>query len=222
MTTIESIPGCLRCGTCCKNGGPALHREDRRLIENGILSINDLFTIRKGEPVWDNVRNQRIFADDELIKIKGTGDTWSCKFYDQKDKTCGIYIHRPVECQVLNCRDTRKISQIYEKERLSRMDLLSERNVACSFVKDHELTCGYKRIKKLIQSIDDPSCSEQLSRLMEIVLYDAHLRDLLVEKKVLHEDAMAFFFGLPLMETIRRFGYKIEKGQGASYRICQV
>lgn len=222
MKTEKSIPQCLRCGTCCQNGGPALHREDLKLIENGTLSIHDLFTIRKGEPVWDNVRNQRIFSDAEMIKIKGSENVWACKFYCRKDNSCQIYLQRPVECRALNCRDTRKIRQLYEKERLSRGDLLEGKKELLSLVKDHDLKCGYDRIRALTQSSDPGSMSARFSQLIEIALYDGNLRELLIEKGVLHREAMAFFFGFPLMETMERFGYKIEKMEGERYRIFPV
>lgn len=56
---------CRRCGTCCEKGGPALHTDDRMLIENGHIPARYLFTIREGEPVVDNVKENPIFAQTD-------------------------------------------------------------------------------------------------------------------------------------------------------------
>ena len=47
---------CRRCGTCCEKGGPALHGEDRPLVDRGQVPARCLFTIRAGEPVRDDMR----------------------------------------------------------------------------------------------------------------------------------------------------------------------
>ncbi len=40
---------CDRCGTCCRQGGPALHIQDRHLVAPGFLGFDVLVTIRRGE-----------------------------------------------------------------------------------------------------------------------------------------------------------------------------
>jgi len=38
---IEPTPrSCLRCGTCCRKGGPAMHLRDRKLVEDGFARIS--------------------------------------------------------------------------------------------------------------------------------------------------------------------------------------
>jgi hypothetical protein len=34
---------CRRCGTCCRKGGPALHREDRHLVVDGLIPADVYF-----------------------------------------------------------------------------------------------------------------------------------------------------------------------------------
>ena len=47
---------CKRCGTCCREGGPALHRVDHDLVASGKIPLKDLYTIRKEELARDNVK----------------------------------------------------------------------------------------------------------------------------------------------------------------------
>jgi branched-chain amino acid transport system substrate-binding protein len=68
MTTPTT---CRRCGRCCLQGGPALHRADLPLIGDGGIPLERLITIRRGEladnPVAGGVRATRV----ELVKIAG-------------------------------------------------------------------------------------------------------------------------------------------------------
>lgn len=116
---------CRRCGTCCKKGGPTFHQADQPLIENGIIPIRYLYTIRKGEWVHDPIRGSILPVNAELIKIKSKDGKGICTFYDDRNGTCQIYTHRPIECQLLTCWDTNALEAMYEKNRLSRRDLLA-------------------------------------------------------------------------------------------------
>ena len=111
---------CKRCGTCCIKGGPSFHIEDRSLIDEGYIPAKHLYTIRIGEQVCDNRIDKIISAPSEIIKIKGQGNNWTCFFYEEAENKCNIYQFRPVECRLLNCRDTREIEQIFGKDLLTR------------------------------------------------------------------------------------------------------
>ena len=63
-------------------------------------------------------------AASDIIKIKSRPGGRVCAFYDEATAACRVYTYRPAECRALNCRDTRDIETIYEKERLTRRDLL--------------------------------------------------------------------------------------------------
>ena len=61
----EDIQACARCGTCCRKGGPSFHQADKKLIEKGLISSSQLYTIREGELAHDNVK-QAILNATEL------------------------------------------------------------------------------------------------------------------------------------------------------------
>ncbi|MGD8702110.1 MAG: YkgJ family cysteine cluster protein, partial [Desulfosarcina sp.] len=104
---------CRRCGVCCEKGGPSLHHEDRHLVDSGRIPARCLFTLRQGELARDNVKGVLAPLSAEIIKIKGQSGSWTCMFYDDETRGCGIYDHRPLECRALNCRDTRRIAKVY-------------------------------------------------------------------------------------------------------------
>ena len=54
--TPEPRTHCIRCGTCCTESSPTLHTQDVGLVTGGHLKLRDLYTIRRGELVWDPVR----------------------------------------------------------------------------------------------------------------------------------------------------------------------
>ena len=205
----RNINLCQRCGTCCKKGGPSLHREDRSLVENGRIPARCLFTIRRGERVRDNVKGTRVSLSEEIIKIKGLAAGWTCLFYDQATRGCAIYDHRPLECRALNCRDTRRIEAVYETTRLTRQDLISGINGLWDLIEDHEQRCGYAGLRARVAEGTCEGRLKQEKAILEILRFDAHIRQLAVEKGGLESRMLDFLFGRPLADTIKMFGIQL-------------
>ncbi len=205
----KSITACIRCGTCCKKGGPSFHHADKRLIEEGIIHSRWLYTIRKGELAYDNVRERLLPADSDIIKLKGQNDSWTCIFFDESQRACRIYAHRPMECKALQCWDTRRLEKIYAKHRLTRADLISEIEGLWGLVEDHQRRCDYDAIQKLVKALDRPQKKKTRKQLIEIIQYDSEIRKLVVAKAGLSADMLDFLFGRPLTLTIQNFGVRV-------------
>ena len=206
---------CQRCGKCCEKGGPALHREDRHLVESGQIPARCLFTIRRGELARDNVKGTLMPMTEEVIKIKGQDGRWTCLFYDRTQRGCGIYNHRPLECRALNCRDTRRIEAVYATERLTREDLLAQMEGVWELVVDHDTRCGYDQLRDLVYKGVAGRQLKMEAAILEILRYDAHLRKLTVETGGMDAAMLDFIFGRPLSETIGMFELRLvsEKGR---------
>ena len=75
---------CRQCGTCCRKGGPALHKEDAPLLTDGVLQLQDLCTFRAGELVRDNSNDHVVPLPEEIVKIAAPygsrPDVWTCRF----------------------------------------------------------------------------------------------------------------------------------------------
>ena len=197
---------CRRCGTCCQKGGPALHREDRALVETGRIPAAQLYTIRKNERVRDNVRNNLVPAAADIIKIKGRDRTWTCAFYDPERRGCRIYAHRPLECRVLKCWDTRDIERLYDRERLARRDLVGTVKGLWDLICDHDDRCDHACLEKLVRAVVHEKAPSALADITQMVVYDRELRSLVVEKGHAPADMLDFLFGRALTRTIQTLG----------------
>jgi Fe-S-cluster containining protein len=179
------------------------------MIDDGRIPARCLFTIRRGERVHDNVKGGLVPLSEEIIKIKGRADTWTCLFYDQATRGCGIYEDRPLECRELNCRDTRRIEAVYDTTRLTRQELLSGVNGLWELIEDHEQRCSYEGLRARVEAGVHAGRYKQEASILEILRYDAHVRQLAVEKGGLDSRMLDFIFGRPLCDTIKMFGIKL-------------
>lgn len=207
---------CRQCGTCCKKGGPSLHLEDIDLIKTGKIQLASLYTIREGELAHDNVKDLLVPVTSELIKIKGRDNTWTCLFFNDSTMACTIYRNRPLECQVLECWDTSSIEKIYDINRLTRKELISDVQGLWDLVTDHNHRCSYKTLRDLSGQLNLKDGEDIAREIIEIVNYDKHIRELVIKKAGVAPDMTDFMFGRPLMQTIVMFGLKIDHCDGVT------
>jgi len=207
-STRQTITQCKRCATCCNKGGPALHFEDAHLVVNGKILLRNLYTIRPGEPDFDNIQNRIRPADSDIIKIKSKKNSQTCVFLNESNHDCTIYAQRPVECRALKCWDTQQIERIYCINRLTRKDLLSDSKDLWNLICDHQTRCDYSKIQKILTFLSNRSDERRLKELHRMIRYDQHLRSVLAEKGGMDRELMDFLFGLPLSQTIKRFAHQ--------------
>ncbi len=204
---------CRRCGTCCLKGGPALHLADRERIESGRIPLNALVTIRQGEPVYDNVLGRLAAAPTDIIKIAAAGDRdRACRFFAQDHCACTIYDDRPLECRALACRDTAALEAIYCHERITRRDLIGAVPALWELVRDHQARCGYERVAELADRLKVDWRDSTAEDLLYLIRYDLGLRQGVCEHAPRNSAILHFLFGLPLSETIRRYGLRVVPG----------
>ncbi len=187
-----------------------MHKEDIHLIKNGKILCKSLVTIRKGEPAFDNVRNRVVSSASDIIKIRSKNNSRSCIFLDDNKEACEIYDNRPIECKALQCWDTTEIEKLYDRDRLTRKDLLFETKDIWDLIIDHQNQCSYDRIRQLLGNGKDRDKSKTEEEIRFLVRYDAHLRSLLSEKGGMDSDMMDFLFGQTLAVTVRRLGIVLE------------
>ncbi len=209
---------CTRCGTCCKKGGPSFHHADKVLIEKGIILSKFLYTIRKGEISYDNIKACLLPATSDIIKLKGKKDSWTCIFFDEKENQCTMYDNRPLECRVLKCWDTREIERIYSLNRLTRKDLIASVKGLWDLVEDHQMRCSYDALKRYIDMLNGVDREKALNGILDIIEYDRRIRELTVQKGGLDFEIADFLFGRPITETIRMYNFKIQQNEG-KYRL---
>jgi Fe-S-cluster containining protein len=153
---------CLRCGTCCLKGGPALHLDDKKLLSENTIKLEHLYTIRQGEPALTPFGSKPEFVQTEIIKLKGQTSQWSCLFYDRQDNSCLIYEQKPLECSLLKCWDTTELEAIVGMNLLKRTDLLYQTESLLKIIAFHEQECSYDNLGGLISSLSDKCLNNQL------------------------------------------------------------
>jgi hypothetical protein len=213
---------CRRCGTCCRKGGPAFHRADRHLVESGRIPASLLYAIRAGEPVRDNVTERIVVAESDIVKLRGTGDTPVCVRYDP-DAGCAIYPDRPLECRILDCRNTGPIVRFYRRDRLTRLDLFGSVPGLRDLIREHQALCDYDRVRRAAADLDgsdigEPERENALFRLSEMLQFDRMVRTEPVRTGRVPADWTDLLFGRPLSRTLSGFGLRVS-AEGDRFRI---
>ena len=198
---------CRQCGTCCLQGGPALHKEDLGLVGSGKLPINRLITIRKGELADDPLTDGVHAVAYELVKINGTGRDWRC-FYYADGKGCTIYASRPLACRVLQCWDTAAILALVGKDMLTRLDILVAGDPLRGLVEEHERLCPCPDMEMIRDSVLSGRV-QGLDDLQRLVDADLRFRDRVVNEHGLSLAEEMFVFGRPLFQLLQAVGIGI-------------
>ena len=207
---------CERCGTCCCKGGPTLHEADLALVEQGVIALDQLFTLRKGEIVENQIQGERMFLDEELVKVKGTGGKWTCVFFREEDTSCSIYGNRPQECRAFKCWDTAELEALYEKDRVTRQDLYTRAGWELDLAAEHERRCSLVRLRELgVALVKARKAGEDRTaiqnELLEMVRYDEALRDLTSDRAGLSRESLDCLFGRPLVDVAVGFGLHFQR-----------
>ena len=171
-------------------------------MASGIIPPRCLYTIRKGESVYDNVAGRPAIASTDIIKIRSGTDGTACIFWDEKNTACRIYGHRPMECRVLECWNPAPLMNVYQINRLTREDLLQESAAVWDLVSDHQKRCDFETIRSLSDRLTSRQTPRDLSRIREIIRFDTHLRHVMATKGGMATDIMPFLLGRSLVEII--------------------
>ncbi len=199
---------CTRCGTCCAKGGPALHREDLVRLEKGAFGRKDLVTFRRGELMRDQITGELVPLDEEIVKLRGRDtQTWTCCFLNVVDHLCFIYADRPAECRALDCWNPEEITAMYDKDRVTRADILGEDSGLAELILVHEEKCGYVTLERLAAAFDTDASARET--FIEAVRFDMAFRAVVQEKASIPANELEFFFGRTLADTAHMFGLRV-------------
>jgi len=211
---MNSPETCQRCGDCCRNGGPALHRQDLPLIQDGTIPLADIVTLRPGERAYDQPSHSLRPLDCEILKLKGRDASWTCLYYSPEGRACGIYDSRPIECELLFCRDTAAIIAMYDKERLTRADLLPAGHPLLELVAEHDAKCSPPAVEAAVKTARQGD-DEAGAALKEMVVFDMEMRRLVAERANMSRDINHFLFGRPLRTLLRTMNVNIYEVGGS-------
>ena len=204
---------CKRCGTCCKKGGPALHGEDRILVETEILGLEELVTVRKGELVHIPFQEKPRSAVAEFVKIAGTAKSWQCLFFDERNSGCSIYRQRPLSCRTLECWNSEGIQRLVEQDFLTRFDIVNKDEPVFAYMEQHRDGCPLPDLEKVYENLLKGSFPER-GYFDDSVNTDIRLRSAAVTECRLSVAEEIFYFGRPLFQLFQQLGARVKENNG--------
>jgi len=205
---------CDGCGSCCRQGGPALHSQDLDLVQHGVLRLEDLLTVRRGELALHPLSDEPQQVTAEFLKLKGCGSDWCCRFYNFEAKGCTIYEHRPVACRLLDCTHPDELLAVAGRDLLNRLDLIEADDPLLPLVKLHEEHCACPPLEGLVDRLaaDGKNGLEDIIRLVNL---DIAVRSKAIRELTLSVDLELFYFGSPLFQLLQLLGFIVtESVQG--------
>lgn len=218
MSSNDKRTSCIQCGTCCRKGGPALHREDSALLQNSVIRPENLITIRKGEQAFSPLTGKVEPTPCELVKINGRQGEWTCCFFDDATAACTIYSNRPYECRLLECWRTEKILSVVYKDTLTRHDIIHRRDKVMELIMIHEHQCPSTRIEELLSELSgDIDTKDIIAELTELVRHDLAIRTHAIRHAVLPEALELFILGRPLFKQLAGLGIDTIEKKGNVY-----
>ncbi|WP_243359892.1 YkgJ family cysteine cluster protein [Fundidesulfovibrio terrae] len=206
---------CRRCGLCCLKGGPALHTQDATLVASGVITRRDLVTLRKGEPVRENVAGKLAGLTEEMVSIRGGGSgdpdrPFACIFHDAEKQACRIHGHSPAECRALFCEDTSALEAMYREGRLTRADLIDTGGGLWELISFHEESFPAAAAVRLARSAATGD-SRAAGLLQELAAAEDNFRRLFLERTAAPPEELDFYFGRALAVVCAPFGVDLTK-----------
>ncbi|HCF05550.1 MAG: hypothetical protein JG774_401 [Desulfomicrobiaceae bacterium] len=187
---------CQRCGTCCRKSGPTLRMQDRALVHSGDIPVGDLVCVRRGELAWDPRSNALLPVSQEMLKIRGQGEGWTCLYYDPGRRACARYAVRPVECRVLSCQDPGPLLAVMDEPPLSRDALYPPKSALALVVAEHEASYPAG------QAVEWAQDSTTLALAHDLARREAHFRAALAERLAVDDVCLWPYLGRPLAQIV--------------------
>ncbi|MCG2722002.1 MAG: YkgJ family cysteine cluster protein [Thermodesulfovibrionales bacterium] len=205
-----TITQCIRCGTCCRKGGPVLHKQDTRILMEGHAGHQHLMTIRKGERAYNPVSGRAEPVPRELVKIIDRETDWTCIFFDEEKSFCSIYAHRFLECSLLQCWDPSQIMTVIGKNTLCRFDLINPGDPIREIIQTHELDCPFSAVENLLSALSTGSDKSGIFKeLVALVQKDNALRSYAIDELGMKKEHEFFIFGRPLAQIHEDHGFTV-------------
>ncbi len=212
-------PYCMRCGECCRQGSPSLHLEDAELVTQGFISTRQIYTLRQGSPVKHNIEGRFDILSEELIKIKEDPESRHCIFYSERDISCLIYDHRPLQCRSQECWNPAALEMVWYQKKLSRRHLLNQDRDLLELLQAHDERCDPRKLDAAFKQVHETGDVAALDQILDILSQDNGFRAFLIKKSVCNEEELDFFLGRPIVETLRAYGMKVEKDEDGVYHL---
>ena len=204
---------CIRCGECCRTSSPTLQTADLPHVKDGFIQRVDLYTIRPGEPIRDNVQGGLKPAAHELIKIRDRDG--ACVYYEDAQKKCRIYTHRPVQCAAQKCWDDRDFMRVYAEPKAARNDLIKDSDLL-RLMAAHDERCAVTELEDWVKRIEHEG-EAAVVMILKMLKFDHDLRGMMLERLRVNPRELDLVLGRPLAQIIEVFGLRVNKKSDGSF-----
>ena len=196
---------CLRCGDCCLHSGPTLLLPDLELLQQEVISWNDLYTLRRGD-LETSREGTPVRLEGEHLKIREVPGSQQCTFYQAAARTCRIYDHRPERCRRYQCWGEPPAPPAPE-EFLNREHLFTQVPELWELIQAHRERCDLTRLRQSLEEVADGS--EAASEVVfEALHFDHYLRKTLQEDWGLTPAAIELILGRPVTRFLKDLGFQ--------------
>lgn len=220
-TAYSSRPYCLRCGDCCSRVSPSLHFEDLDLFKKEILRYRDVYTLRKGEPVLNNIKGSLDNLSHELIKIKENPENRQCNFYQGGGKSCRIYDQRPLQCRTQECWNPESLEKLWERDKLTRRHFLKDDADLSDLIEIHEQRCSTEGLDSAIKKYWKTRDTTALDPVVDMLSQDVIIRNFFIEKLGRDNEELDFLLGRPLVKIVESYRLRVEQDESGTYHLVE-
>jgi Fe-S-cluster containining protein len=212
---------CLLCGECCQKGSPSLYADDMAVLRLGIIKRSDLVTLRFGEIGYSPTKNDLVLVSEEQVKLKEKPGSRECLFFNSAENRCRIYGDRPLQCRTMECWNPKEFKSLKGFRFLSRKDLMNPDDPLIPVIEAHGRRCNLSKLHDVLGRIQRGGAFSP-QEILDMVLFDQHLREFLEEKQGLGDAHLEFLFGRSLKEMLPVFGLQLEVDADGTYTINPV
>jgi hypothetical protein len=185
------------------------------LVFEGRIKLADLYTIRVGELIFDNVNGGLRTADTEMIKVRERKTGEGCAYYRTDENACQIYPHRPSQCVALKCWDPADFLDVFARDKAARKDLVQDAALF-GLMERHDAECSYGVLRRQVEMIREDG-EKAIERIIRILKFDHQIRPLMTQRLGMGPDELAFFLGRPLTDTVVMFGLRVTREPDGSF-----
>lgn len=195
---------CVRCGECCTGSSPALLLPDLQLLEQEILTWNDVFTLRQGD--LDSSREGNpLTLREERLKIRKVPGNQQCTFYVAATQSCRIYENRPELCRRQNCWE--ETPPPPPEEFLTREHLFAQVPEIWDLIRAHAERCNLLVLRESLEEVA-AGREEAGEALFEALHFDHYLREMFQKEWGLSKEVTELILGRPVTRFLNDMGFQ--------------
>ena len=205
---VEQLAGakeCLACGTCCVTSSPTLYAEDLKLIRNGSLLLDSLFTLRAGERGFSARLGKSAPLETELVKL-AEAPGGGCAFL--KDCLCSVYASRPLQCRTLKCWDESHAGLLEGLSRPGREEVLAGDETSCALAREYDLKLPAAELDRALLAACRQE-SEGARKALEFLELDHRLRAAARARYGFDPRRLALIWGRPARDIMKGYGLSL-------------